>query len=223
MRTFVLVSLFVFSVYKVHAQTYFSKDYHFPLHQAVGGSVFCNINYYSSVSNIIDDVNIPGIKYKWKTVFSNITLNGDILYTKIYNSKYSTYLFKTIKTYNDNYISVGAAVLDTVNYYEDSTQVALIMFDSSGDTIFFKNLLYAPNKKTYGYDICQEADSGFVVCGITNKYSVNMRAMLLRLDKDGNVLWEKTYPNAGDVYAYSLAKAADGGYLLGCTQWGEVL
>lgn len=215
-----LLSSFMFSVFA--QQTYFNHDYHFDLQQASGGTVFYNFTSYSTVSNIIDDVNIQGIKHKWKPVFTTYNLNGDTVNAKVYNNTHSLYIFKTIKTYTGNFISIGTALLDTVNYQgqADSTMVVLFKFNSSGDTIERKYLLYAPNKLTYGYDIYQEADSGFVICGLTNKYSTKFQAFVLRLDKDGNELWEKTYPNAGDVYAYSIAKSGDGGYLLGCTQWG---
>lgn len=225
MKVLITIFLFFGKLLSLHAQftpTYFNIDIHFPTKQAWGKNVFITQQGYATIGGYAHDINIPGNFRKNEViVFSSFNSFGDTLFTKKYDSPvYGWVAYSTITTNENKYISTGWKNLDTINYTQDSTVALLIKFDANGDTLWTKEYMYAPQKKSYGADIYQEADSGFVVCGITNKYSTNMRAMLLRLDKDGNVLWEKNYPNAGDVYAYSLAKAADGGYLLAGVQFG---
>jgi hypothetical protein len=223
MKTFILTICFVCITYLLHAQqVYFSKDYNFPTKQAWAKNVFTTQQGYITIGGYAHDINIQGNYRKNQViVFSSHTITGDTLYTKRYNSPiYGWVAYSGIKTFEGDYISTGWKNLDTINYTQDSTVAFLIIFDENGDTLWTKEYMYSPQKRSYGTAIYQEADSGFVICGVTNIYSTKFRAMVLRLDKDGNVLWEKTYPNAGDVYAYSIAKSPDGGYLLGCTQWG---
>jgi hypothetical protein len=61
----------------------------------------------------------------------------------------------------------------------------------------------------------QTADGGFVVAGKTSSFSaVSEDAWVLKLDANGNVVWQKTYGGAGSNSANSVQPTADGGYIV---------
>jgi len=81
--------------------------------------------------------------------------------------------------------------------------------------------------KTYGesgnetaYTIKQTSDGGFIVVGETDSFGVGYRDFLiLKLDSNGNVTWQKTYggTNVDGFYkdtANSIHQTSDGGYIM---------
>src|SRR5712691_5742213 len=70
----------------------------------------------------------------------------------------------------------------------------------------------------------QTADGGFILGGYSyssddgNKTTTNFGGAdfwVLRLDANGNKLWEESFGGDGDDFLYSLQQTADGGYILG--------
>mgnify|MGYP000701744144 CR=1 FL=1 len=67
----------------------------------------------------------------------------------------------------------------------------------------------------FGHAVKQTADSGYIVCGYTNSIGAgNYDAYLVRTDKNGKLLWEKTFGGFDWDFAYDLEITADGGFLL---------
>ena len=60
----------------------------------------------------------------------------------------------------------------------------------------------------------QTSDGGYVVTGNTQSFGAGGNdIVLLKIDEDGNISWQKTYGGNGDDYAYSLNQTApNGGY-----------
>jgi hypothetical protein len=83
--------------------------------------------------------------------------------------------------------------------------------------------------KTYGgsneddaIDIVEANDGGYVVLGFTNsndgdvtgKTTTDKDYWLLKLNQDGEILWNKTYGGSGDDQATGISKTNDGGYII---------
>jgi hypothetical protein len=65
------------------------------------------------------------------------------------------------------------------------------------------------------YAVLAEAGGGFVVAGATESFGAgDFDVLLLKCDADGDSLWAAVVGGAGVDYAFSLAEAADGGYVL---------
>jgi hypothetical protein len=57
--------------------------------------------------------------------------------------------------------------------------------------------------------------NGYIVGGITNTFGIGgLDIWLLRLDLQGNILWQKTYGGSGDENTQSTLQTADGGYVV---------
>jgi hypothetical protein len=77
-------------------------------------------------------------------------------------------------------------------------------------------------QKTYGGEgedqasaIQQTSDEGYIVAGTTESFGAGKKdAWVIKLDKDGNIQWQKTYGNIGDEEAYSIQEIHEGGYIL---------
>ncbi|MCX7845899.1 MAG: hypothetical protein N2312_04705, partial [Dictyoglomaceae bacterium] len=67
----------------------------------------------------------------------------------------------------------------------------------------------------YGYDICSTFDEKYVAVGISNSFSETQDVYVVKIDKDGNLIWEKKFGGKGFDYAYSLVYAGDGYIIVG--------
>jgi hypothetical protein len=77
-------------------------------------------------------------------------------------------------------------------------------------------------QQTYGganddrvYSVIQTNDGGYVLAGFTMSYGAGLQDFyLLKTDKNGNMLWNRTYGGAGADGARSVIQTSDGGYAL---------
>ena len=89
----------------------------------------------------------------------------------------------------------------------------VIKLNSSGGIVW---------QKTYGGTgdddaewIQQTSDNGYFVTGQTSSFgSGNGDAWVLKLDSNGNVVWQKTYGGSGTDFLLSAQQTTDGGYVL---------
>ncbi len=66
-----------------------------------------------------------------------------------------------------------------------------------------------------GYSLIESVDGGYVICGVTSSYGAGGRDVwLIKVDRDGNKLWDRTFGGEGDDIGYSLIESGDGGYVI---------
>ncbi len=64
-------------------------------------------------------------------------------------------------------------------------------------------------------DVQQTNDGGFIVVVWTESFGARGRDVLvLKLDSDGNLQWQRTYGGAQNDWAYSIEQTSDGGYII---------
>ncbi|MBK9629813.1 MAG: gliding motility-associated C-terminal domain-containing protein [Saprospiraceae bacterium] len=71
---------------------------------------------------------------------------------------------------------------------------------AKGNVLWMKRI---GNSSEFGRDIAKTQDGGFVIAGSTGQYGSDAAAAdvyLLKLDKNGNLLWTKTFGNPGSTY-----------------------
>jgi len=75
-----------------------------------------------------------------------------------------------------------------------------------------------------GYDIIQTADSNYVIAGQTQSKDGDITsnkgvedAWIIKLDRNGNILWQKTIGGSRSDYCKSIQQTSDGGYIVGAT------
>jgi|WetSurMetagenome_2_1015567.scaffolds.fasta_scaffold44529_2 hypothetical protein len=118
------------------------------------------------------------------------------------------------KNYIRNFRESGKAVRQTsdggyiIAAVSEFSQTYLIRANSNGDTLWTK--LY----DGVCYDILEEMDGSFVLCG-----AMSGNALLRKVDSNGLPLWIKTFGGTSDEVAYSLLQTVDGGFMFcGYTQ-----
>ncbi len=75
---------------------------------------------------------------------------------------------------------------------------------------------YGGSRTEVAYSVQTTPDGGFVVAGYTESFGAGgTDAWVLRLDADGNVLWQEALGGAGSDVAYSVRGTSDGGFVVG--------
>jgi predicted secreted protein len=67
----------------------------------------------------------------------------------------------------------------------------------------------------YAYSVIESREGGYLIAGGTeSKGAGGYDAWLIRVDKDGNRVWEKTFGGKDSNRAYSVIESREGGYLI---------
>jgi hypothetical protein len=113
------------------------------------------------------------------------------------------------QTNDGGYIVVGY----TSSFGVENWDIYVIKLDANGNKVW---------EKTFGgsgwddaYSIQQTDDGGYIVAGVTYSFGTGgYDVYIIKLDANGNKLWETTYGGSIDDYAFSIQQTTDGGYIV---------
>ncbi|TSA40400.1 MAG: hypothetical protein D4R57_01825 [Verrucomicrobiales bacterium] len=103
----------------------------------------------------------------------------------------------------------------------------VLRLDSTGSKIWEKT--FGGSQTEFAGDIQQTKDGGFILAGYSyseadgNKSSPKLGpidAWVIRLDSDGNKLWEQTYGGTNGALATRVVQTTNGGFIIGGSLWG---
>ena len=90
----------------------------------------------------------------------------------------------------------------------------IIKLDSNGNKVWEK--IFGSSDSDGANSIIQSKDGGYVIAGYTYLKAVGKAdALMIKLDSNGNKVWEKIFGGSNSDYAYSIALTKDGGYVVG--------
>lgn len=118
-------------------------------------------------------------------------------------------------TAEGGYIATGTTYALHGSAY--SLDVLVMKLDADGNIVWQKT--YGGNSSDYARSIVQTADGngtvdGYIIAGSTSSFgAANDDAWLIRLDKDGNVLWQKSFGGSGNDEIWQVRQTADGGFI----------
>ena len=103
----------------------------------------------------------------------------------------------------------GYAVLGSYSQAKDDDDFWLLRVSSGGELLWDKK--YGGEDREEASSISLQTDGGFILAGYTgSKGAGDLDAWLVRVDKDGALLWDKTYGGVGNEGASDSAVLSDG-------------
>lgn len=144
--------------------------------------------------------------------------NGNILWQKsLGSSNYD-------KAQSIQQTSDGGFIVAGRSHTEDSVSYGLLDYwivklDASGNMIWQKN--FGGENDDFALSIQQTTDSGFIAAGVSYSFSGIVSGnhgggdyWIVKLDTEGNLMWQKSLGGSKEDRASSIKQTADGGYIV---------
>ena len=99
--------------------------------------------------------------------------------------------------------------------------IFVVKLDKDGNLLWKKT--FGGSDRDVGHSITTTSDGGVLITGYTQSNDGDFEGMnkggsedifVMKLDKDGNLLWKKTFGGSGDDKGYSITTTSDGGILI---------
>jgi hypothetical protein len=107
----------------------------------------------------------------------------------------------------------GYAIFAKNNSYQSNYKKFIIRADETGDIIWVKNITDI-GLAWCGENIKQTLDGGFIIAGCARGNSGSIGIKLIKLDSDGNFLWDKTFKPEEGGLGFSVQLTNDGGFII---------
>ncbi len=115
---------------------------------------------------------------------------------------------KAIISTNDGYIMAGT----TETYGHGNFDAYLVKLNKSGEKIWFTT--FGGEDDEIAEDVIA-IDDGYLLVGSTDSFGLNYKDIyIIRTDKDGKKIWERSYGGKYDDEGYAITKAPNGGYVV---------
>jgi Secretion system C-terminal sorting domain len=178
-----------------------------------------------------------GLSYKW-VLDPTIDINYDLIrirqfepgvtdpkpkieFSKTYGGSLAETIGYTIQTNDGGYIMAGFSKSEdgdkTVN--RGGGDIWIVKLDDKGNLEWEKT--YGGSKLDRAFSIIQTPEGEYVIAGSTSSddYDVSgidgdMNLWIIKLDKLGNIIWQKTFANSTMTSGGELDNTQDGGYII---------
>lgn len=142
-----------------------------------------------------------------------INQKGHTLWKKAFGGKKRDLAGAITQTSDGNLVAVGYGESFNKNGDFDGY---IVKFTPKGDMIWQR--AFGGDEKENLYGVAATKDGGVIAVGTTESYGKgNKDIYLLRLDKDGVKLWQKTLGGKHDDIAYAITPSSDGNFILAGT------
>jgi hypothetical protein len=133
---------------------------------------------------------------------------GDVQWQKVYGGPGDDWGYSVVETADGGYVADGLSS----SFGMGSWDLWVVRLDSAGSVLWQKT--YGGPGFDYLISIQQTTDGGFVAAGHTQSFGSGQSDLwALRLDADGNILWQKTYGGTRDDRFNCAEPARDGGII----------
>ncbi len=147
-----------------------------------------------------------GLKDIW---IVKINKKGKKIWERIYGNRHYDSANSIIQTSDTNYIVAGY----TYSYTTGKSSAWILKLDRKGRNVWHK--IYGGKNWDDAHAILEASDGGYIFAGYTKSKGIGGKdAWLVKINKKGEILWEKTYGNSCDDEALSLKHSKDGGYII---------
>jgi hypothetical protein len=147
-------------------------------------------------------------------IFLSLTTQAQTTFEKVYSDSGITSAYDIITTFDGGYAITGFKTCSTLFCLD----FCLLKLDSLGNQEWVR-IYDAYGADDNAYAIVQTKDSGFVMAGVSQtppNLASNVR--LLKVDKNGNKLWDRNYGGLGEQFGFDVEQTFDGGFILATLQ-----
>jgi len=139
---------------------------------------------------------------------------GNKVWDRIYDRSVSDEAYSIIQTTDGDYVVAGYTIAAyTRSKGAGDRDFWVIKLDEQGKIVWDRT--YSGSGWDEAHAIIQTTDGGYAIAGYTRSKGAGDRDFwVIKLDEQGNKIWDKTYGGSGDDKAHSLIQTTDGGYAI---------
>jgi hypothetical protein len=151
--------------------------------------------------------------------------NGDKVWDKRFGGTISDLAYAVVAAPGGGYVVAG---FSTSGADGDKSQASrggadywLVKVDENGNKVWDKR--FGGTSTDVAYDVVAAPGGGYVVAGYSDSDANGDKTQasqgvedywLVKIDENGNKVWDKRFGGTGDEYAYAIVAASDGGYVV---------
>ncbi len=208
-----LVCTLLFLVSHAFGQPGFNETYGFD--KQLGSNIFVNVLLDGNTLVMYGSATPYASPARQGLHFVKIDTSGQVLLQKFYpdpdgDEFAANANFDIVQTSDRGYALTGAAL--------NSGFGVFVKLSQQGEIEFYKKYNPAPNLQYQPRKVL-EVDGGYLLSGIKSMKDYDIQIFLMKVDKKGNFLWEKTYgePAIRDGMG-SIIKLNNNHYVMGCAK-----
>jgi len=139
---------------------------------------------------------------------------GNALWNRTYGGYGYEWAYDLVQTGDGGYALAG----QTWSFGAGSSDFWLVKTDAAGTMQW--NQTYGGTEFEAAWALVQTSDGGYALAGWTWSFGAgNGDCWLVKIDANGNMMWNKTYGGADQDYVFALVQTGDGGYALAGSTW----
>lgn len=165
-----------------------------------------------------DNLTRHGVGEFWGT---KIDTEGNLIWRHFFGGTNNDRAYGVVNSFDGGYIMAGFSESDDtdISNTKGSYDFWLVKLDTNGNRVWEKS--YGGSGIDVSYDIERTDDNAYVIVGHTFSTDQDIASnhgesdvWLIKIDEDGELLWERTYGGSAFESANSVKQTIDGGYLI---------
>ncbi len=170
---------------------------------------------------------LQNILYAFVMLFSTTTYSQEILWQKTYGGMHAEYLYDAVPTLDYGFILVGGSLSNNtgdVSQSEGDFDYFITKIKENGTVEWTKSI--GGEKTDVLKSITSTYTGDYLIAGTSNSAAKNNKTTpnvgqqdiwLVKIDKKGNIAWQKTLGGLANENVHQVLKTKDGGYLIAGT------
>ncbi len=141
-------------------------------------------------------------------------LNGDVIWSKVYNSSYENVNYCFIKSEDNYYYTIGYSA----DIHNNNKDIFLLKVNKEGDVVWAKS--YGGAKDDVGYRLAEMPDGNLLILGSSKSFDNGEGDVIaIKITSSGDIIWAKAY--GGDMKEdYTLLDIReDGSFVIAATTY----
>jgi len=140
---------------------------------------------------------------------AKLNKRGNLVWDKTFGGRENDEAHSIIQTEDKGYAVAGFTVLEDTG----DRDIWVIKLDKDGNKVWDKTLGGA--SEDWANSIIQTKDGGYMVAGWTSSMGAGKTDVwIVKLDKRGDLVWDKTFGGSENDEAHSIIQTEDGGYVV---------